>query len=132
MTRFRLAATALAITSALILAACGNGPTATSSAGGGGPVGKGGATLGAPAGVVVQATDQDVFAPASSTIKVNEIIEWENKGTQVHNVTFDEHDELTGDLSPGKTWEVSISKPGDYPYHCTIHPNMTATLHVTA
>ena len=28
------------------------------------------------------------------------------------------------------TYTISLTAPGDYPYHCSIHPNMQGTIHV--
>jgi plastocyanin len=33
--------------------------------------------------------------------------------------------------SPNPTADVTINIQGDLAYHCTIHPTMTGTLHVT-
>jgi len=34
----------------------------------------------------------------------------------------------TGTLDPGSSQAVSVSKPGNYAYHCNIHPFMKGTL----
>ena len=134
MIGFRRAAISVAMTAVLfvVATACGNGPSTSSSSGGGGKIGMGGVNLGPP-GVVVQATDQPSFAPNASTVKVGQIVEWQNNQTQLHNVTFDDHDEVTtSDLGAQKKWDAKFTVPGKYDYHCTIHPTMTATLTVTA
>jgi len=33
-------------------------------------------------------------------------------------------------IAPGKSWKLTVRKKGDFPYKCTYHPTMTATLHV--
>lgn len=128
MTRFRLVAVSVGSGIAMVLSGCGNGPPSTSSAAGP-PPGKGGAALGA-ATVTVQGTDQDQFAPKTSSLKVGDIIEWDNGGAHVHNVTFDDYQPLSGDLGPGAKWQVKFDKAGEYDYHCTFHPAMTAKLTV--
>jgi len=133
MTRFRTVAVSIGAGAVLALSACGNGPPAASSSsggGGGGDVGKGGAALGT-ATVMVASNDQDQFAPAASTAKVGDIIEWTNAGSHTHNVTFDEYQPLSGSLDKGEKWQVSFTKAGSYEYHCTFHPNMTAKLTVS-
>jgi plastocyanin len=56
----------------------------------------------------------------------NSTIEWTNKDNTAHTVTS-----LTGPtsfnsgiISPAGTFVVSLTTPGNYTYHCTIHPWM--------
>jgi plastocyanin len=36
----------------------------------------------------------------------------------------------SGNLNGNSTYSIQLSAPGDYPYECTIHPNMQGTIHV--
>lgn len=71
---------------------------------------------------VVEFEFGDVTAPAGGTV------EFVNSSGGGHTVTADDgaFDEGLGD---GETAVVDVpAEPGDYPYHCEIHPDMTGTL----
>lgn len=135
MRRFRGLVVGAGAVLGLGLAGCGNGAPTTSSSGGNQASCPGSAAagnLGSPA-VKVAATDQLTFSPASETAKVGQVIEWSNTGTVQHTVTFDEASCLTdSSIVPGATWQIKFTKPGTYPYHCTIHPGMDGTLTVSS
>ena len=81
------------------------------------------------------ATQSLSFDPKTITvvIGVNNTVEWTNDDTVVHTVTsvsvptgaqsFNE-----GSLSPGATFSVTLTMPGTYTYHCSIHSWMTGTI----
>ena len=127
-TRARRVAAALAVAGLLLgLAACGDDDddassdtTATTEAESGGN-GGGGATL-----EVTEFQFEDVSAPAGGTLAVT------NSSGGAHTFTADDgaFDEA---LPDGETVDVQIpDEPGEYPYHCEIHPSMEATLTVEA
>jgi plastocyanin len=113
------------------LSACGNGPPEGAVAGGGPPVGSAAASgLGAPL-AKVSATDDLKFAPTTSAVQTGKVIQWTNIGSTPHNVTFDDHQDLTSQtLQQGDTWEVKFTTPGTYAYHCTFHPGMNGQITV--
>jgi plastocyanin len=50
-----------------------------------------------------------------------------------HNVVSDDNPAAfspSSTLNANQTYTVQLSAPGDYPYHCTLHPGMTGTIHV--
>jgi plastocyanin len=115
-----LAVAGLAAT-ALLLGACGDDDdsdsssdtTASSDAGSGGAEG----TLD-----VTSFNYSDVSAPAGGTLEVI------NESGGDHTVTADDG-EFDVELPDGETVEVPVpSEPGEYGFHCEIHPSMTATL----
>jgi plastocyanin len=64
----------------------------------------------------------DVSAPAGGTLEVI------NESGGAHTVTADDG-EFDVELPDGETVEVPVpSEPGEYGFHCEIHPSMTATL----
>jgi len=133
--RFRPMAAGAAAVLALGLAACGNGPPAasgsSSSSGGGCSAGTAGVNLGSAA-VKVAATDQLQFSPSSSSAKVGQIVQWDNSGTVLHNITFDSQPCLTdSSFQPGGKWQIKFTVAGTYAYHCTIHPGMDGSLTVS-
>ena len=52
--------------------------------------------------------------------------------TRRHTATADGGEFDLGPVEPGETSPPGTApdEPGDYPFHCEIHPNMTATLTV--
>lgn len=112
-----------------VVAACGNGGgSAVASSNVAPKVGTSGVHLGSPV-VVIDATDQLRFSPATQTLHVGDIVEWTNVGTVQHTVTFDAQPYLTDPaLDPGAAWEIKLTETGTYPYRCTIHPGMNGTL----
>ena len=49
----------------------------------------------------------------------------------VHNITSDNGAfTASGNLGGNGTYSVNLTATGDYPYHCSIHPNMVGTVRV--
>jgi plastocyanin len=76
------------------------------------------------------AIDGVTFAPATLTVKVGETVVWINKDPFPHTVKsqtggFDSHD-----MAPGQSWSYRTTRTGVFPYFCTLHPTMHATLTV--
>jgi plastocyanin len=118
---------------ALGVAACGNGAPATSSSGtggGGNCPGTASASAATP-DTKVSATDSLVFAPATATAKVGQVVQWTNTGTVLHNVTFDQSCLTDSSFQPGATWSIKFTQAGTYSYKCTIHPGMDGKLTVS-
>jgi plastocyanin len=69
------------------------------------------------------------YQPDALTVKRGDTVVWVNKDPFPHTVTakgiFDSRD-----IAAGKSWTYTASKPGEYAYICTLHPNMKATLKV--
>lgn len=138
MTGFRALVVLLGSVLMLCIAGCGNGPPAgagggAASAGGGGgsSFGKGAPTgLGTPATKVNQ-TDGLSFDPTSQTVKVGDVVEWDNGSGVPHNVTFDGSPDVSSQtMNSGDTWQVKFTTAGTYKYHCTFHPGMEGTVTV--
>ena len=86
---------------------------------------------GAAANVSVNETDGLVFAPASTSAHVGDVIEWTNTGNALHNVTFDSKKVPTSDtMNGGDKFELKFTQPGTYHYVCTFHvaAGMTGTI----
>ena len=76
-------------------------------------------------GVVVRipAIDNN-FRPKDSTAKVGDTVTFVNKGKNDHNVLPKAGAEWGTDingLKPGESYSYVFSKPGVYPYYCSIH-----------
>jgi plastocyanin len=71
------------------------------------------------------------FAPARLTAKSGAKITVSNDDSTAHTFTANDGTSFdTGPLDPGSSQTVSVSKPGSYAYHCSIHPFMKGTLSV--
>ena len=70
------------------------------------------------------------FQPQVLTVKVGDSIVWVNKDPFPHTVTSRAGDFDSGEIQPGKSWNYSPQKRGTFPYICTLHPTMKATLRV--
>ncbi|MDP4222050.1 MAG: cupredoxin family copper-binding protein [Bacteroidota bacterium] len=68
------------------------------------------------------------FSPASITVTAGTTITWTNKDAVVHTVTSDTNLFDSGSVSTNGTFSHTFATSGTYPYHCTIHPSMTATV----
>jgi plastocyanin len=119
-----LAAAMLAVTLTTAMTACGDdddagdepedGSASAPAEGGGGD-----ATLD-----VTEFQYSDVTAPAGGTLQVV------NSSGAPHTVTADDG-AFDEELADGATISVTVpTEPGEYPYHCEIHPSMQATLTV--
>jgi plastocyanin len=66
------------------------------------------------------------FVPKFISIPIQSIVTWTNEDSIQHTVTFDEEGLFdSGALSPGDTIDNAFDTPGEYGYHCAIHPFMT-------
>ena len=99
----------------------------------------------------VAVTIQDfTFSPAAVTVKVGTTVRWTNQGPSAHTTVSDGGawtsntlgapvsggDEYGGGGSPGGVFTFTFTEPGDYPYHCSLHPptsfpGFTGTVTVT-
>jgi len=70
-----------------------------------------------------------VIAPAASSAKVGDTIEWVNKDVFDHTATAGNGD-WDVPLPGKKTGTLVLKKAGTVDYYCRFHPNMKATLAV--
>jgi len=75
--------------------------------------------------------ENSTFSPSTITVAANTTITWTNKDSMSHTVTSDSGNELSsGSISADGTWSHTFAVAGTYPYYCTIHPSMKATVKV--
>ncbi len=86
----------------------------------------------ARAGEVMQIRISDLaFAPAEITVRVGDTVEWVNEDFLDHTATA--QDGAFDVLIPaGKAARLTPTAAGTFAYFCRFHPDMTATLRVTA
>jgi plastocyanin len=71
------------------------------------------------------------FDPPQISVPAGTIVSWTNKDSIQHTVTSDEEGLFdAGPISPGDTFENAFDTPGEYGYHCAIHPFMTGRVMV--
>jgi plastocyanin len=86
--------------------------------------------LGTPA-AKISASDALKFDPTATTAKAGDVIQWTNTGSVAHNVTFSDPTLTSGTLQKNDTWQVKITVPATYMFHCTFHPGMDGQITVT-
>ena len=113
----------------LLLAACGGDDdggavqTPSTTAASSGSSGGGGATV----GVTIKN-----FAFTVVSVKAGSTVTVKNDDGTTHTVTADDKSFDAGEIPGGATKTFTApDKPGDYKFHCHIHPSMTGTLTVT-
>lgn len=68
------------------------------------------------------------FTPSTITVSLNTTITWTNKDAVAHTVTSTTGIFDSGLISANGTYSHTFTTAGTFPYSCTIHPNMTATV----
>ncbi len=74
-----------------------------------------------------------LYSPDACQVAVGTTLTFVNRDLQPHTATslegaaaaFD-----TGTLEQGETEQITFTQPGDYPYYCTVHPDMRASITV--
>ena len=129
----------------LVLAACGGGggsaapaseaapstaaseaPPASDAGAGGGPC-----QSTTEAGTVQVDIGGRAFAPGRVQAAVGDVISFTNGDAVPHTATLDDDSCTTENLGQGETGSLVFSEPGEYPFHCRIHPDMTGTFEIT-
>lgn len=65
------------------------------------------------------------FQPITIQVAPGTTVTWTNEDSTNHTVTSDTGKFNSEQLSNGKTFQFTFSDPGEYTYHCSIHPSMT-------
>jgi plastocyanin len=69
------------------------------------------------------------FMPNALTVQPGARVSVTNNDSAPHTVTADDgHSFDTGTLGQGSSKTISVTKPGTYPYHCSIHAFMHGKL----
>jgi plastocyanin len=127
VTAIRLRPTAILLTMlvAVLGLVLGCGGAAGSSAGGGG----GSGPVADPATPDTIVIKDFAFVPASLTVAPGTKITVINQDQAPHTVTANTKSFDTGTIVGGQRGEITApTRPGNYPYICTIHQYMTGTL----
>src|SRR5262245_50450073 len=71
------------------------------------------------------------FYPSPATVGSGQVIIWRNSDTVTHHVVFDDMSIDTGTLAPDTVSQPITVKPGNWSYHCAIHPLMVGSVTIT-
>jgi plastocyanin len=85
------------------------------------------ASVSAHAATIQIVMDKLVFAPAETSAKVGDTIEWINKDILAHTATATNSDWNVA-IAPNKTERLVLQKAGTVDYYCKYHPNMKGRL----
>lgn len=76
------------------------------------------------------------FSPLSVSAEAGSVIQWENRGQELHSILADDclrRSKCAFEsrmLEPGEHFVLPNLQPGDYAYHCGIHPFMRGFIRV--
>jgi plastocyanin len=78
------------------------------------------------------------FVPSDIVINPGTTVTWHNRDPGTHNIRAASaagdfgafFGASTDAFGPGATYSFTFTKPGDFPYTCTIHPGMTGNVRV--
>ena len=70
------------------------------------------------------------FGPASLSVAAGTTVTWTNNDSAPHTATADDGSFDSSSIAPGATFSQAFDTAGTFAYHCSIHPNMTATIEV--
>jgi plastocyanin len=83
----------------------------------------------------------DAYSPNPIQVSVGTTVTWTNNDSQPHTVTsgsngqpdnkFNSSPNFNPLLNPGQTFSFTFTQAGNYPYFCTLHPNMVGTVSVS-
>ncbi|MFN6486509.1 MULTISPECIES: cupredoxin family copper-binding protein [unclassified Nostoc] len=71
------------------------------------------------------------FEPANLALAVGKTVQFLNVDEEPHTATATDGTFNSKALDTNETWNYTATKPGTYPYICSIHPFMKGTLTVT-
>jgi plastocyanin len=74
--------------------------------------------------------DASTFKPSTLTIRAGDAVVWVNKDIIPHTATSEAGPFDSGTLDAGKSWRLTASRTGEFPYVCAFHPTMKGTLKV--
>jgi len=71
------------------------------------------------------------FDPPALTVKAGTEVTWTNQDSAPHTIVSDTGSPeafTSRSFSTGQSYSFTFTRPGTYPYHCSIHPAMTGTI----
>ena len=78
---------------------------------------------------ILSMTGTNFFSPSPDTVTQGQTVAWHNADATTHTATANGGAFNTGSIGGGNTSApIAMNTVGSFPYHCSIHPNMTGTL----
>ncbi len=68
------------------------------------------------------------YSPSTITVSAGTTIKWTNKDGVAHTVTSNSGLFDSGSIGSNGTYSHTFNTAGTFPYKCTFHPSMTATV----
>ncbi len=78
-----------------------------------------------PASTAEVKIDNFSFGPAAISVTVGTTVTWTNRDDIPHTVVSTEKVFKSKVLDTDEKFSYTFTKPGEYPYFCSIHPKMT-------
>ncbi|HKR98921.1 MAG TPA: cupredoxin family copper-binding protein [Candidatus Dormibacteraeota bacterium] len=132
MPPLRLLSSCLSIVAtAALLASCGGGGGNSGSATQSASAGSGSSHASGSSGGSGDAVSirNFKFSPGTLTVKSGTKVTVTNNDSTAHTATSDDGSSFdTGDIDPGSSKTITLSKAGTVKYHCSIHPFMHGTI----
>ncbi len=72
--------------------------------------------------------DNFSFAPVTLTVGVGTTVTWTNRDDIPHTVVSNDKVFKSKVMDTDEKFSYTFSKPGTYPYFCSVHPKMTGTV----
>lgn len=72
--------------------------------------------------------DNFSFTPATLTVAPGTTVTWTNRDDIPHTVVSDDKVFKSRVLDTDENFSYTFTKPGRYPYFCSVHPKMTAEI----
>ena len=115
---------------AAALAACGGSASSPAAASAAAPSEAAPSEAPAAGGGDAVSIKNFAFGPASLSVAAGSTVTWTNDDSAAHTVTADDGAFDSSSIAPGSTFSQTFVAAGTFAYHCSIHPNMTATIEV--
>lgn len=74
--------------------------------------------------------DGMLFVPAELTVNSGDTVLWKNKDAFPHTVTSSGKGFDSKEIAPQRNWKFVATRPGAFPYLCTLHRTMKGVLTV--
>jgi plastocyanin len=80
---------------------------------------------------IVANVGSNSYNPNPVEVKVGETVTWTNDDSVIHTATSTDGTFDSGIMRNGQSFSYTFDTVGEYPYYCTLHPNMVGTVVVT-
>jgi plastocyanin len=72
--------------------------------------------------------DQMQFSPQVLEVNLGDMVVWQNRGDAPHTATAENRRFFSGTIPPGESQPYKAAIKGNFPYFCSIHPQMKGML----